>query len=63
MKEGMIEVEIKVPLSNYDTDQLREAILNLGGEYLTSETQCDTYFDHPCRSFQQTDEAVRVSIR
>jgi adenylate cyclase class 2 len=63
MSEELIEVEIKVPLSTDDFEHIREAILKLGGEYLTNESQQDIYYDHPCRSFRETDEAVRVRKR
>jgi adenylate cyclase class 2 len=62
MTEGMIEVEIKIPLTNVDFEHIWEKILKLGGEHLGSESQQDTYYDHPCRSFQETDEAVRVRL-
>lgn len=63
MSEGNIEVEIKVPLSSDDFEYIRDSILKLGGKYLNSESQQDTYYDHPCRAFQETDEAVRVRQR
>jgi adenylate cyclase class 2 len=63
MTEEMIEVEIKVPLSSDGLDGLQDKILKLGGTYLNHEIQQDTYYDHPCRSFRETDEAVRVRRR
>jgi adenylate cyclase class 2 len=60
MIEGMIEVEIKVPLSSDAFSHIQESITKLGGIHLYSETQRDFYYDHPCRSFQETDEALRV---
>ena len=38
-------------------------LVEKGAEALNSETQTDVYFDHPCRSFSETDEAVRVRSR
>jgi adenylate cyclase class 2 len=55
------EVEIKIPIR--DTKSVRETILAKGGTELNSEVQTDTYFAHPCRSFEETDEALRVRSR
>jgi adenylate cyclase class 2 len=55
------EVEVKIPLES--SDSLRVALLDIGGRKLNTETQIDTYYDHPCRAFRDTDEAVRVRNR
>lgn len=55
------EVEVKIPLES--SEPLRVALLDIGGRKLNTETQTDTYYDHPCRAFQDTDEAVRVRSR
>jgi adenylate cyclase class 2 len=55
------EVEVKVPITN--SEQLNQKLLDSGANQLNSEVQVDTYFDHPCRAFQETDEAVRVRTR
>ena len=59
----MIEVEIKIPLTIIEFKHIWDTITKLGGEHLGSELQQDTYYDHPCRSFQETDEAVRIRQR
>jgi adenylate cyclase class 2 len=61
MSESRFEVEVKIPLQ--DTEELRVALLDIGGKKLNTETQVDAYYDHPCRSFQKTDEAIRIRSR
>lgn len=46
-----------------EQEQLRVKLLEIGGRMLNAETQIDTYFDHPCRSFPETDEALRIRSR
>ncbi|MFW9887374.1 MAG: class IV adenylate cyclase [Candidatus Thorarchaeota archaeon] len=55
------EVEVKIPLE--ETERLEAALLEIGARKLNTETQVDAYFDHPCRSFPRTDEAIRIRSR
>jgi len=55
------EVEVKVPIDN--TELMARKLVESGAKELNSEVQIDTYFDHPCRTFVKTDEAVRVRTR
>ncbi|MGQ4912910.1 MAG: class IV adenylate cyclase [Candidatus Thorarchaeota archaeon] len=55
------EVEIKIPHS--DSESIEAAILAMAGTRMNSETQTDIYFDHPCRSFKDSDEAIRIRSR
>ena len=55
------EVEVKLPINNEKT--IEHAILKAGGKRLNSENQSDMYYDHPCRSFSQTDESIRIRAR
>ncbi len=55
------EVEVKVPIT--DSEVMKQKLLDSGARMLNSEVQIDTYFDHPCRTFLETDEAVRVRTR
>ncbi|MFW9809778.1 MAG: class IV adenylate cyclase [Candidatus Thorarchaeota archaeon] len=55
------EVEVKIAISSYE--EMEDRILKLGAEKINKETQIDSYFDHPCRTFQETDEALRVRYR
>jgi len=61
MKELIIEVEVKVPLT--DLHKVEESLRAGGSLRLNSETQYDEYYDHPCKSFKTTDEAVRLRRR
>ncbi|MFW9789004.1 MAG: class IV adenylate cyclase [Candidatus Thorarchaeota archaeon] len=55
------EVEVKAIIT--DSEEMKQRLLDIGAEMLNSEIQIDTYYDHPCRSFQETDEAIRVRTR
>lgn len=53
----MYEVEVKVPA---DIAAVRGRLDALGAEARGTVEQSDTYFDHPGRSFANTDEALRI---
>ncbi|MEM1619989.1 MAG: class IV adenylate cyclase, partial [Fervidicoccaceae archaeon] len=57
-----VEREIKVKLDQLDLAKLREW-LNDRCVPLGEEVQVDTYFRHPCRDFEVTDEALRLRKR
>ena len=59
--EESYEVEVKLPLADKET--MKATILQIGGIEKNSERQTDIYYDHPCRSFSETDESVRVRHR
>ena len=55
----MIEVEAKYLVTN--VGEFEQAALRWGGGNPALEyRQCDEYFNHPCRDFDQTDEAIRI---
>ncbi|MFX1560847.1 MAG: class IV adenylate cyclase [Promethearchaeota archaeon] len=54
-------MEVKVPIE--DIELMARKLVEAGAKELNSEVQIDTYFDHPCRTFVRTDEAVRVRTR
>ena len=56
----MIEVEIKVAISN--PESLKENLKKLNGKYKISLDHEDTYFNMPIklRNFKKTDEALRL---
>lgn len=54
----MLEVEAKGRIR--DPKGTRERILEMGGRYLRTEVQRDTYLRHPHRDFAETDEALRI---
>ena len=52
------EVELKFKIS--DPAPVKQALESLGGKPTRTETEMDCYFEHPARSFEKTDEALRV---
>ncbi len=54
----MIEVEAKYKCENLG--EVEAALLQKGYKYLGSRIEEDTYFQHPCRDFKETDEALRI---
>jgi adenylate cyclase class 2 len=61
LSDSRFEVEVKIPLE--ETEQIKGTLFEIGGRMLNTETQIDAYFDHPCRSFPETDEAIRIRSR
>ncbi len=55
------EVEVKVAIDSIE--EMEDKIMHLGAKRINKEIQIDSYFDHPCRTFQETDEALRVRLR
>ena len=53
----MLEVEQKY---RADIDRVREDLLKIGAVLLEKKEEVDIYFQHPCRDFAKTDEALRV---
>ncbi|MHA2236530.1 MAG: class IV adenylate cyclase [Candidatus Thorarchaeota archaeon] len=59
--EETFEVEVKVAIDSFE--KMEQRILQLGAKKNNKELQIDSYYDHPCRTFQETDEALRVRSR
>ncbi len=57
----MIETEAKVRVFT-SIDNVRRFIESIGFRHVADVIEEDTYFDHPCRSFRETDEALRVRL-
>ncbi|MEL9990732.1 MAG: class IV adenylate cyclase [Thermoproteus sp.] len=55
----MLEVELKF---RADIDKVREELLRLGASLLEKKEEVDIYYQHPCRDFAKTDEALRVRL-
>ncbi|NPA74657.1 MAG: class IV adenylate cyclase [Euryarchaeota archaeon] len=51
-----MEVEIKARIPENFEERLRE----LNAEFLREVVEEDIYFNHPCRDFASTDEALRI---
>lgn len=57
----MLEIEIKAYCDNHK--DVIEKIILMGGERIKSIREKDVYFNHPCRDFTATDEALRIRTR
>lgn len=55
---GSMEVEVKAPVA--DRDELRSRLRARGAELCEEREEADVYYDHPQRSFADTDEALRI---
>ena len=53
----MYEIEVKVRAEH---ESVRRELQRRGAEPLGAVRQVDTYYDHPNRSFAETDEALRL---
>lgn len=58
MAKGRVEAEVKARVD--DPEVARERLIEHGAEHQATVEQADVYFDHPSRSFADTDEALRV---
>jgi len=57
-----LEVEIKFRVDN--VTELERRLLHLGGTgFGEPATESDSFFQHPCRNFVQTDECLRLRNR
>jgi len=54
----MLEIEIKARVPSLEAIEAR--LRERGARYLGEEEQVDAYFNHPCRDFAATDEALRL---
>ena len=54
----MIEIEVKGYADDEIFDRVRKRF-----EMIRRERQEDLYFQHPCRDFSRTDEALRIRLR
>lgn len=52
------EIELKARLE--DRPACEQWLTELGGQPIRRVVQQDEYFNHPCRDFAQTDEALRI---
>lgn len=54
----MLEIEAKARIKN--KGEIEQQIVKAGGKYISTQRQKDTYFAHPSRNFEKTDEALRI---
>jgi len=53
-----MEVEIKAKIEN--RNEFEEKLTSMGAEFIREVVEEDEYFNHPCRDFASTDEALRI---
>lgn len=56
----MYEVELKVKYKPSQKTSLLQYLEEENYEYVSCEEQIDEYYNHPCRDFKETDEALRI---
>lgn len=54
----MLEVEIKAKIKNLD--EFKNRLNEMNVNFLKEEVHEDIYFNHPCKDFAKTDEALRI---
>ncbi|PKP56980.1 MAG: class IV adenylate cyclase, partial [Candidatus Altiarchaeales archaeon HGW-Altiarchaeales-1] len=54
----MLEVEVKAKIN--DLEKFEKRLNEINAKFLKKEIQEDIYFNHPCRDFAKTDEALRI---
>ncbi len=54
----MLEIEVKAQIDSIPEVEAR--VLELGGEFRKEVIEVDLYYNHPCRDFKKTDEALRL---
>jgi len=54
------EYEAKIILHCTDLQALEERLKRLGAAPMEEAVEEDTYYQHPCRDFAETDEALRI---
>lgn len=60
MAEDGSSMEVEVKARVEDLDEVRARLRELGADLVDQRREADVYFDHPERSFAETDEALRV---
>ncbi len=61
MNKTSIEVEIKIKIDNLEA--VGRQLESMGAKLKNSEKQVDLYYNHPCRDYSVTDEALRIRRR
>ncbi len=57
---NVFEVETKFRVFEDQVENVIERLMDAGGTRAESVFQEDIYYDHPCRAFAETDEALRI---
>jgi len=61
MNKTSIEAEVKIKIENLEAAE--RLLESMGAKLKNSEKQVDLYYNHPCRDYSVTDEAVRLRRR
>jgi len=56
----MMEVEVKFRVSSEDVKRIKSYFSRIEGIKISNEVEKDIYYNHPCRDFAVTDEALRI---
>ncbi len=59
---GRLEKEVKYEVDCRVLNDLLERLRALGAKLVGPLREEDTYYNHPCRDFASTDEAVRIRV-
>lgn len=59
---GRLEKEVKYKVDCSVLNDLLERLRTLGAKLVGPLREEDTYYNHPCRDFASTDEAVRIRV-
>ena len=57
-----MQYEVEQKFAVAEIAPLREGLLSLGAVFKAPCLQCDRYLAHPCKSFAETDEALRIRM-
>jgi len=55
-----VEVEVKFKVD--DDAKIKKRLNALGAKYLKTVIEYDHYYQHPCKNFKESDEALRVRV-
>lgn len=58
----MESVEVEVKFRCDDLGRIKKELLDMKANYIDTVDMVDVYFQHPCRDFKSSDEALRVRL-
>lgn len=56
----MLEVEVKYRVKS--VDYVKSRLVKLGAKHIETVVEVDYYYQHPCRDFKKSDEALRIRV-
>jgi adenylate cyclase class 2 len=63
LSKGDLEIEAKYKYICGDAKRIIEELVKKGYSIIGEYLEHDTYYNHPCRDFSKTDEALRLRMR